>query len=177
MMHHMNSEEISSFWEFERKRYRTNKEPLVFKEVYEHFFGSKLQPVREHWDNGSGDWFYIDFARAEYTWEPWRIDRSVKEEDKSETQKGAHASWEGCRAACLEHKWCFQFNWHDECCGMHSSFMLGKPMKKEAVERMRTVSGWNVDRINRWIEEEGQCGERVEWPDTVKEVLRNEVSS
>ncbi|CAN8104016.1 unnamed protein product [Discula destructiva] len=170
MMHHMNSEEISSFWEFERKRYRTNPKPLVFSEVYEEFFGSKLQPVREDWDNASDDWFYIDLNRPEYTWEEWRKDRAVKGEKKKETEKVAHASWESCRVACLEHNDCFQFSWHNECCAMHRSFKLGKPMKKEAEETMRTISGWNVDKMKRWIAQEGQCGDRVEWPELMRSV-------
>lgn len=173
----MNSEEISSFWEFERKRYRTNQKPLIFSEVYDEFFGSKLQPVREDWDNAADDWFYIDFDRPEHTWEEWRIGRSVQEEVKSETEKIAHASWESCRAACLEHEECYQFNWHNQCCAMHRSFKLGKPMKKELDENMRTISGWNVDKITKWIEEQGQCDDRVEWPDPVREVLNKDVLS
>lgn len=177
MMHHMNSEEISSFWEFERKRYRTNQNPLIFAEVYDEFFGAKLQPVREDWENAADDWFYIDFNRIGHEWEDWRIGRAAKEEDKKEGEKVAHASWEGCRAACLEHGECFQFSWHDECCAMHRSFRLGKPVKKEQETRLRTVSGWNVDKINTWIEQQGQCGDRVQWPDPVRESMRREVSS
>lgn len=173
----MSSEEISSFWEFERKRYRTNQKPLIFSEIYDEFFGEKLQPVREDWENGADDWFYIDFDRPGHTWEDWRIGRSTKEEAKTETEKVAHVSWEGCRSACLEHNECFQFSWHDECCGMHRNFRLGKPVKKEQDTKLRTVSGWNVDKIKSWIDQHGMCGDRVEWPDAVKEFMESEVSS
>lgn len=173
-MHHMNSEEISTFWEFERKRYRMNQKPLIFKEVYDEFIGNKIKPVREDWDNGADDWFLIDFARPDQDWEEWRIGRATKEEDKTETEKLAHASWENCRAACLEHEQCYMFNWHNQCCSMHRSFKLGKPEQIDYEEDMRTISGWNVDKIQSWIEEQGQCGDRVEWPGPVSEALLQE---
>lgn len=173
----MNSEEISSFWEFERKRYRTNQKPLIFKEVFEEFVGSKLTSVREDWDNAADDYFYIDFDRTDYRWEEWRIGRAAKEETKTETDKVAHVNWENCRAACLEQDRCFQFSWHNQCCSMHRSFKLGKPMRKAHDENMRTISGWNVEKINKWIEEHGQCGDRVEWPDPVKGAIYNEMAS
>lgn len=170
----MNSEEISTFWEFERKRYRTNQKPLIFSEVYDEFIGSKIQPFRADWDNAADDWFYIDFERPDHAWEEWRIQRARKEEEKDETEKVAHTSWENCRAACLENDGCYQFSWHDYCCSMHRSFRLGKPVKKEPDESMRTISGWNIDKINKWKEEQGQCGDRVEWPAPVRDALMEE---
>lgn len=167
----MNSEEISSFWEFERRRYRTNQKPLVFSEVYDEFVGSKLQNTREDWDNGSDDWFYIDFDSEDQSWEEWRVNRAVEEDKKSEPEKTAHLSWEDCRAACLEHDECFQFSWHNECCAMHRSFKLGKPVKKDKEENMRTMSGWHLDKIQAWIDENGDCSDRVEWPAVVREHL------
>ncbi|KAF3765667.1 family 31 glycosyltransferase [Cryphonectria parasitica EP155] len=171
MMHHMNSEEISSFWDFERKRYRTNHKPLVFSEVYDEFISSKLRDVREDWDNASDGWFYIDTESKDHAWEDWRIRKAKKEDEKTELGKAAHASWEGCRAACLEHDDCFQFMWHNECCAMHADFKLGKPVKKEDKEKQRYISGWDVDKVKSWIAEKGDCGDRVEWPDVVKPFL------
>lgn len=177
MMHHMNSEEISSFWEFERKRYRTNHKPLLFSEVYDEFIASKLNTVREDWDNGADEWMYIDFDSEEHSWEDWRIGRSKKEDEKSDVEKAAHASWEGCRAACLEHEECFQFMWHDECCAMRRNFRLGTPVKKDEHEKHRYISGWDVDKIKKWISQYGDCGDRVEWPDPVKPFLDSSSNS
>lgn len=169
MMHHMNSEEISSFWEFERRRYRTNQSPLIFSEVYEEFLGHKLQDSREDWENGAEEWFYLDAESTEHEWEQWRLDRAVPDEDKSETERSAHVSWEGCRDACLEHDECFQYSWHDECCSMDRSFRLGKPARGADDEKMRTMSGWNVDKIKVWMDANDDCEKRVDWPDPVKE--------
>lgn len=173
----MNSEEISTFWEFERKRYRTNQKPLIFREVYDEFIGNKIQPLRVDWDNAADDWFLIDFDRTDYMWEPWRLGRATKNEHKTEAEKTAHISWENCRAACLEHEYCYMFNWHNQCCSMHRSWKLGKPVKKEEDENMRTISGWNMDKIKAWIEQLGQCGDRVEWPEPVKMALWEELTA
>lgn len=173
----MNSEEISTFWEFERKRYRTNQKPLIFSEVYDEFIGSKIKPFREDWDNAADDWFLIDFGRTDYAWEEWRIGRATREEFKTETEKTAHINWENCRAACLEHQSCFMFSWHNQCCSMHKSWRLGKPVRKAEDENMRTISGWNMDRIKAWIEQQGQCGDNVDWPEPVKWALYEEKAS
>lgn len=166
----MNSEEISAFWEFERRRYRTNQKPLVFREVYEEFIAPNIREIREDWDNGSEDWFYIDAESAHESPE-WRVNRAKKEEDKSETEKSAHVNWENCHAACLEHEECFQFTWHDESCAMHRTFRMGKPVKKESEEKKRTISGWNIDRIKEWIKSHGDCEGKTEWPDAVRQAL------
>lgn len=170
MMHHMNSEEISSFWEFERRRYRTSPQaPLLFSEVYREFFGPRLQAVRDDWDNASEDWFYLDRDSAEHEWEAWRLARSPADEDKTEAERTAHASADECRAACLEHPECLQYRWHDECCAMHRSFRVGKPVKRAEDDGKRQMSGWDVDKIELWIAENSDCEERVWWPEVVKQ--------
>lgn len=174
MMHHMNSEEISMFWEFERRRYRKNQKPLLFKEVFEELVQPRLQPNRDDWDNQSDDWFYIDFNRAEYQWEEWRVGRSVLEEFKTETEKKAHENWENCQAACYEHDECFQYFWHNEVCAFHRSIRLGTPRKPSDDVTLRHVSGWNLGKINQWLEENGECNNTVYWPDLVRVAIEKE---
>lgn len=172
----MNSEEISLFWEYERRRYRTNQKPLIFKEVFEDLIHPRLQDSRDDWDNFSDDWYYIDFNRSDPEWEEWRVGRSVIEELKTETEKKAHESWQDCQAACNEHSRCFQFFWHNECCAMHGSFRLGTPRKKSEDERLRHISGWNLEKINAWLVEHGDCNDRVDWPDLVRIAIENETA-
>lgn len=176
MMHHMNSEEISSFWEYERRRYRKDQSPLLFKEVFQDLIYPKLQHShsREDWDNFSDDWYYIDFDRPDHQWEEWRVGRSVLEEKKTETERRAHASWQDCQAACDEHAECFQYFWHNECCAMHRSFRLGTPRKKSDDETLRHISGWNLDRIDQWLEQNGGCDDRIDWPELVRAAIEKE---
>lgn len=169
MMHHMNSEEISSFWEFERRRYRTKQTPLLFSEVYAEFFAPQLRSTRDDWDNASEDWFYLDRNATEHAWEAWRVDRSPEDEDKTEAERTAHLSADDCRVACLEHPECLQYRWHNECCSMHRSFRIGKPVKRPEDEMERHMSGWDIDKIEQWIEENSDCEERIWWPGVVRE--------
>lgn len=164
-MHHMSSEEVSEFWEFERKRYTKTQEPLVLKEIYHKYFEPKLIAVRQDWDNYSDGWYYIDLDSPDHSWEDWRVERSTAEEDKSELQKLAHLSADDCGRACDEHPDCFQWTHANECCGMKASFQLGKPVKRPQEDKERMISGWPVEKIERWIEAHGECEEAI-WPDT-----------
>ncbi|KAJ0125242.1 glycosyltransferase family 31 protein [Diaporthe amygdali] len=163
-MHHMSSEEVSAFWEFERQRYTRTQEPLLLKEVYYEYFEPKLVPVREDWDNQSDNLYYIDLDSPDHTWEDWRITRAPREEDKSELEKLAHLSADDCARACDEHNDCMQYSYKNDCCGMKGSFQLGKPVKRPQEEKERMTSGWAVAKIERWIEQQGDC-EDVSWPE------------
>lgn len=174
MMHHMNSEETSLFWEFERLRYRQDQTPLVFKEVFEAIVYPRLQSNRDDWDNFSDDWYYIDFDRPEYEWEDWRVGKSVLEERKTETEKKAHENWENCQAACLEHELCLQYFWHNEVCAFHSSIRLGTPRKPSEDETQRYISGWNLPKIDEWLVQNGDCEGRVDWPYQVRVAMGQE---
>lgn len=165
-MHHMSSEEVSEFWEWERKRYTETQEPLILKEVYHEYFEPKLIPVRQDWDNYSDGWYYVDMDSPDHDWEDWRLSRSTNEDNKSELQKLAHLSPEDCARACDEHVECFQWTHANECCGMKASFQLGRPVKRPNEDKERMTSGWPVEKIERWIEEQGECKE-VLWPDTM----------
>lgn len=162
-MHHMSSEEVSEFWEFERKRASKTQDPLLFKHIYHEYFEPKLIPVRQDWDNNSDGWFYVDLESPDHDREDWRIDRSTKEEDKSELQKLAHLSADECARACDEHVDCFQWSYVNECCGMKKSFQLGRPVKRPKEDKERMTSGWPVSKIDRWIGLQGECKE-VHWP-------------
>ncbi|KAI5928180.1 hypothetical protein F4810DRAFT_647354 [Camillea tinctor] len=165
-MHHMNPEEISTFWEFERQFYHkrsfslTRQRPLLFRDIYEEFLAPKIQLKRQDWDNLSNDVRYFDFE-ADHT--ESQISRA-KQNDFSPYERDAHKSFEHCRKMCSEVEDCFQFSYHNETCTYHKGFLLGKPRKKADKESERWVSGWAVDKIRAWIQEQGQCEEDPVWP-------------
>ena len=161
-MHHMTSEEVSEFWEFERKRYTEKQGPLLFKEVYHEYFEPKLIPVRQDWDNHSDGWYYIDLDSPDHDWEDWRINRSIEDGDKSKLEKVAHLSAADCARACEEQVDCFQWTYVNECCGMKTSFQLGKPVKRPNEDKDRMTSGWPVAKIERWVDAQGEC-KKVLW--------------
>lgn len=164
----MNSEEISSFWEFERRRYAAQNLPtappvMTMRDIYTEFLAPKLQHKREDWDNLSDDWYYLDKEAKDHEWEDWRVGRMRDEADMNALEKEAHLSFEHCRKACESVDECFQFRWADDCCGFSKAFMLGKPVKKASDESKRSMSGWAVEKIHKWIEEQGEC-KKIQWP-------------
>lgn len=162
----MNSEEISSFWEFEQRFYNSHQtlsmqhRTLVFKDIYEEFLAPKLKDKRDNWDNLSEDRYYLDPSAKQY--EKWQLDRA-KKDDKSEIEQAAHKSFEDCRKMCEEVKECFQFRFQDGICAYSRGFMLGKPKKPESDEKKRWISGWATSKIRAWIQEQGDCTAPV-WP-------------
>ncbi|KAI1506718.1 hypothetical protein F5X99DRAFT_404075 [Biscogniauxia marginata] len=164
-MHHVNSEEMSSFWEFEKRFFHsqvssvTHQRSLVFKDIYEEFLAAKLQPMRQDWDNLSEDVHYLD---PEGEHDQLQLARA-KKEGLTTVEKNAHKSFEHCQKMCDKVKDCFQFSYHSGICAYHKGFLLGKPKKKTDKENERWMSGWAIDKINAWVQKQGQCKEPV-WP-------------
>lgn len=165
-MHHLNSEEVSSFWEFERDFYETKQSrsdptrTLLLKDIYYKFLAPNLWWDREDWDNLSEDVFYADPDRTDI--EGWQADR-IKKGDLSEAEQEAHKSFEHCKKMCDDVGECMQYRFHNGICTYSKAFMMGKPVKKEDDEAKRWKSGWPLAKIYAWIEEQGECAQ-PDWP-------------
>lgn len=165
-MHHMNAEEISTFWEYEHKRYSDPSLPqpppvMRIKDIYHEFFAPRMQPERADWDNLADDRFFLDESANKH--QDWQLNRA-KKEDLTEEEKVAHLSFGNCRKACEADRSCFSFQYKDGVCGFSWAWKLGHPVKRESTDEKRTMSGWAVEKINAWIEQQGECGP-VKWPD------------
>ncbi|KAK3689206.1 glycosyltransferase family 31 protein [Podospora appendiculata] len=169
-MHHMNSEEISTFWEFERRRTAKaakagDSTPLLIKDIYTEYLASKLQPKREDWDNRSDDRFYLDTEDQSKKWEDWQLGRMKPYKDYNAFEKKAHLSFEDCAAACesLSESECFQYKYQKGICMFSRSVMLGKPVKEDD-DLGHTISGWDVKKIDAWVKAQGECT-KILWPE------------
>lgn len=168
-MHHMNAEEISSFWEYERDFFQprdkvrslTTQRTLLLKDIYTRYFAPKMQASREDWDNLSDDVLYIDRDSGR-KWDAFELERA-KKGPMSQVERKAHKSFEDCRAMCEAVESCFQFLYHDGLCASSLSFKLGKPNRSEQSPAKRWKSGWIVPKINKWIERQGECKKPI-WP-------------
>lgn len=168
-MHHMNAEEVSSFWEYERDFFQprdntrslTTQRTLLLKDIYTHYFAPKMQATREDWDNLSDDVLYID-RESGRKWDTFELERA-KKGPMSQVERKAHKSFEDCRAMCEAVESCFQFLYQDGLCAASLSFKLGKPNRSEQSPAKRWRSGWIVPKINRWIERQGEC-KKPTWP-------------
>ncbi|EHK27156.1 glycosyltransferase family 31 protein [Trichoderma virens Gv29-8] len=164
-MHHVNSEEISSVWQYEQTRTKQVGTPYDFmqiREMYYAFFAPKMVSFRKDWDNLSDDTCYIapDEESQKKATQQQR-DRQVKEGDKNVVQKYAHNSPAACAKVCeAADRKCFQWRFQKNVCCTAKSFKLGKP-KKEKNDGDKWTSGWFVRGINDWIETKGECP--VEW--------------
>jgi len=63
-LHHMNSSQVGTFWDFERTFYRAqgfgDTRPMLIRDIYNEYFQARMQTRRGGWDNFSEDRFYID---------------------------------------------------------------------------------------------------------------------
>jgi hypothetical protein len=161
----MGPEEVSSFWEWEQHEYvhTESLRPLLLKDIYRAFVESRLTAVQEDWDNLSSDRYFLD-PNAGYEYEDWELERARHNHALTELERRAHLSFEDCAALCADMHDCFQFRFQKGICAYAQAFMLGKPMRREYETGMRWRSGWNLDRIKAWVEEQGEC-EQALWPE------------
>ncbi|KAI1389190.1 glycosyltransferase family 31 protein [Hypoxylon trugodes] len=154
--------------QFEKSFYESNTAfdlALRFKDVYYEFVALKLAVRRDDWDNLSEDVLYLDLDHGErYTQQ--QKDRAKKPYQRFRVvavELDAHKSFEHCRKLCDSVSNCFQFSYHNGACTYNKSFMLGKPTAKTDDEQEKWTSGWNIERIQAWVEKQGECKQPI-WP-------------
>lgn len=98
-MHHMNSEEVSSVWQYEQTR---KKQAIVqIKDMYQAFFAPHLKAHRLDWDNLSEDTCYIGPEREDQDRAGGgERDRQKEEFSKNAIEKRAHMSAAACAKVC-----------------------------------------------------------------------------
>jgi hypothetical protein len=157
-MHHIGSEEVSDFYEWERDRNYT--QPVRIKDLYHQFIKPELDDSRAEWDNLSDDIRYADRNAdgVDSTDDKYRFD------NLSEAEQEAHTSATKCRVACLQLGECLQWRFHRNVCYMGRHIRHGNPIRPDKGEDGKMVSGWDKAKIAAWAEEHEDCGE-IHWPD------------
>ncbi|CAG9979314.1 unnamed protein product [Clonostachys byssicola] len=123
------------------------------------FIEHLLQDKREGWDNLSEDVFYLDEKAREYS--NWQLQRT-KKGGLSSIEREAHLGFNQCERACHNDPECFQFRLNQGICAMSKSIKHGRPRKPETKDD-EWLSGWDVPKINRWVQENSNCG-KITWP-------------
>ncbi|KAK4101309.1 glycosyltransferase family 31 protein [Parathielavia hyrcaniae] len=184
-MHHMNAEELNTFWNFERRLLLLessasashqqstttrnppppSRPPLRMKDIYATHIAPYLNASRDDWDNLADNRFYLDPARNE-TFAEWKRNRNKPAASLNEHERVAHASFEHCRAACqsLGGEECFRFRYEDGACSIGDSFALGAPVRRAEGDAVGVKSGWMVERIQAWIQRQGASCKGAKWP-------------
>lgn len=171
-LHKLNSEEVASIWDFEQRRLANHSgpvstlPPLLIKDLYYEYFQPKLVQKLEDWDNMYDDylnnvWYYLDKDDKNHDWENFHDQKYIwhmKDKNQlNDLEKKAHKSFDDCRKACESLDECLQFRWQDDACAMSKNFRLGNPMRKEDEPSKRWMSGWDVEKINKWIDAQDEC--------------------
>ena len=165
-MHHVDSEEMSLFWEFETKTYLKRKAggeptPVTIRDMYFQYFEPRTAEHREDWNNVSDDIIFINPNRKAQEHEKPKLIPANKQQD---WQKVAHKSFSNCRTACEKTPECFQFVYYNsETCCLSKSFKIGYPTSRPEDVKKREASGWLTDRIKEWVEKQGECTALI-WP-------------
>ncbi|KAL7941612.1 glycosyltransferase family 31 protein [Trichoderma barbatum] len=158
-MHHVGSEELSELYAFERGR--NFAFPLRIKDLYHQFVAPQLAPIRPDWDNMSEDILYLNASLNVYDEE--QLSKAYTQ-NLSHLEKMAHLSFDNCRAACQADKECLQYRFHQGICGFGMRIIHGRPKPREDDVLKRWVSGWDVDKIQAWVQKHNSCDDRIDWP-------------
>ncbi|EFY95837.1 fringe-like glycosyl transferase family protein [Metarhizium robertsii] len=158
-LHHVNGEEINDLYAFERGQNFAKR--IRIKDMYYRFVATHLVESRSDWDNGGEDVYYLD--REARTYEASELDKA-KTDELSDMELVAHKNSSSCKDVCYSQEDCFQWRYRDGICGLaYNKMRLGNAVKKDDDEAKRSFSGWHMDRINKWIGEQGNCSETYQW--------------
>lgn len=159
--HHVDAAGVDKLWQFERRwsvNYGTSK-PILFKDYYHAFIHPRLLATNGSlpgWDNLSNDWKFS----------------AEKDEDP------AVESAKACKRFCEEKDECLQWSWRPGSCKAGKRVRFGwalanRPKLGSAEDRIEktagkshegAVSGWMMDRIEKFRTEIKTCDEAKMWP-------------
>jgi hypothetical protein len=158
-MNQLGSEELSALYAFERERKFAS--PMRIRDLYHHFVAPRLAPIRPDWDNLSDDVFYLSIS--ENTYDHYQL-RKAKLEGLTPLEKLAHVSFDSCQRACRADSACLQYRYHNGVCGFSWTIKYGLPKPKVSQISDRWMSGWDMDKIQIWVQEHDECDDGIQWP-------------
>ncbi|ORY01838.1 hypothetical protein BCR34DRAFT_449321, partial [Clohesyomyces aquaticus] len=119
-LHRVNPEQMKDLWKWERTR-PYDELPIYHSKLLPHIFPPLAEaPMRNNWDNWSGD---------------------LQPEDSV-----AHASSFKCRSSCFADPTCLQYSYSAKQCRFGHAFQQGKPADDKDRE---FVSGWDVEKLSK----------------------------
>ncbi|KAI9800986.1 MAG: hypothetical protein M1825_003520 [Sarcosagium campestre] len=147
-MHHLTPEDVSKIWRFEQAR-PDQKSILLIEDLYRFAMQPHLTSEREDWFNDSDDQrFYPPGYQGEREREP---------ESKTELEEMAWRSFDDCKNACKAREECFQFVYDGPVCAFSDTFKLGQKKMPEGSKTSK--SGWDLDKIRKFVANNSPCKE------------------
>jgi len=133
-MHHMSSRQVDAVHSLAGRF--NGKQPMLFKDVYQHFFPHGIADTAPNWDNHPpGTEFKLPGAEAQ-------VDS---------------LSFSNCGEACEANPICLSYTFRPGECHIYSVFTLGQAF--ESSDGNNWQSGWKRDRIYEWLEKHQTCKE------------------
>ena len=144
-----------------------SQSPVTYRDLAVSYFNVGDLTIREDWNNGGFDGFDPPVSSPFYSHDP-------------------HESFDACGRACKAHDECFQWNYHLRKCHFMRSIRLGEAeqpgygfkgasqvisnwrMSEWNPVDLRYMSGWDTEKINKWVNE--RLCEEVQWvkPSTIR---------
>ncbi|KAK5676319.1 hypothetical protein LTS10_011131 [Elasticomyces elasticus] len=150
-MHRTSAEDMIGLWRWEESR-RDARQPLLYADLPVYLNLTTI-PTRDDWNNAG--------------WDGYPAPQDSK----------AHVSFQACGEACKATDECFQWTYHLRFCYFVRSFRLGEAKAPEgedpridgeemhqwSEEDKRSMAGWDLDGIRRWMDGEGRDCQTVQW--------------
>ena len=130
---------------------------MVWKDVFNYFVKTNLQPLREDWENLSKDITYKPGADREFR---ERDFRGRKWDALTDSELASPHSPDKCKALCDEDTTCIQWQHHGSECQINYSIKLGNARAPEGNDRW--ISGWNFERINDFRQRRQECHDAID---------------
>ncbi|KAK5112840.1 hypothetical protein LTR85_011067 [Meristemomyces frigidus] len=166
--HHVDAATVDKLWQFERSWRDSDypEDPILFSDYYEAFIHPRLTAANgamAAWDNLSNEWV------------------SERGSDSTITDPigpgPAYTSAHACEALCRQQNQCLQWAWRPGLCRGGKAVQLGwaldnRPALGSAEDKIAlvegpasegAVSGWLLERIEKWRVERGRCERRRRW--------------
>lgn len=183
--HHIRPFEVEALYEFERVWMHSSAESIyLYRDLFDVFVWPQITARKEDWDNGSHDRTFrkppvteaeqraIPEEGNDWDWKS-QMDREEIWALWSDEQKLAVESEENCLAQCERDEGCFQWVWKRHgSCSLNWSVKLGSLQKRtsknengeeEDTEEVQMVSGWMVERIEKFKEKMELEGCKPKW--------------
>lgn len=157
--HHVDAGAIDKLWQFDRewRNDRGTGEPLLFADYFEAFIHPRLAVANgtiRGWDNLAKDWSFRE----------------------GEVESPTYESPDACAHFCQKQKQCLQWSWSPGWCKAGRVVRLGWALENrpalgsaddriahlEADDEEKAVSGWLLERVQRYVDKQGEC-DRSPW--------------
>lgn len=125
-------------------------------DLFNHFVKPSLKSIRTDWSNLSDDIVYTPPPDNDKD----KLYNGRKWSEYTDVERASPESPENCQKACEAGDACLQWQHHGNECNLHMSIRLGSSKQEGGT---KWVSGWQMDRIEKFQVVMKECKGSIEW--------------